>query len=162
MKLFIILMSFSTLGFGVAASVLHILERRYEETLRIEKGAFERLQRETHDPDNKQYHRSTKAQAGTTGRELPEYLSACARLAGITGNIEGTDNKTERRRDYFESRATYRLKGITLPDLVRFLARVEGKGDIYLKSLHISKIDYGSDPRTCNAQAMFYVFSEKE
>jgi hypothetical protein len=163
MKLFIILMSLSTLGFGVAAAVLYTLERNYGETLLVEKRALERFQQDARNPDNKQYHTKGKTQEGTAGRELPEYLSQCARLSAITGNIEGIDAKTEPKSGYFETRSTYRLKGIAISDLVRFLARVEGgKDDVHLKRLVLSRFDYTVDVPTCSAQADFYVFSEKE
>ena len=163
MKLFIIVMSLSTLGFGIAAIVLYTLEQSYGQTLLIEKRAFDTFQREVRNPENKPYHGKLKTEAGTTtGRDLPEYLNRWARLAGIPDNtIKGTQNKTDPKGGYFET--TYTLKGVALPDLVRFLAQVEGnKDDVFLKSLTLSTFDYTGDVPACSAQAVFYVFSEKE
>jgi hypothetical protein len=163
MKLFIILMSLSTLGFGIAAYVLYRLERKYEEALRVEKRAFDMLQQEVHNPENEQYQGKAKTGVVTTGRELPEYLSRCARLAGIADDtIKGAQNKTDPKGGYSET--TYILKGIAFSDLLRFLALVEGdKDDVYLKTLHLLTFDYTKgDVPTCGATAVFYVSSEKE
>jgi len=162
MKLFIILMSLSTLGFGIAAYVLYRLEQDYERTLRTEKVAFDALQREVHNPENRQYHGRPRTEEKTTGRGLPEYLSRCVRLAGIPENtIASAKSTTDSKGGYFET--TYWLKEIALPDLLRFLALVEGdKDDVYLKSLVLSKFDYTVAVPTCGATAVFYVLSEKE
>lgn len=159
MRLFIILMSISTLGFFVAAIVLYTLERRYQGTILVEERALEKLQKEASDPGNIRYNGGKKSGSGTIGRELPEYLSARARLTDVADKVESSHFATDKR----ETRVDYKLNKITIPDLVRFLTRVEGdREDVYLKSLRLSTLNYGVNPPTCSAQATFCVFSEKE
>ncbi len=161
-KLFIVLMGLSALGFGIGAAYLYHSQKQYEGMLQTENRALEYMKKVTESPENKPFWGFEPSAANkTTGIELADYIRRKAKSHGIKPKNSSTSPKD--RHDYLETKTNLKLDSVTMEQVVRYLYNVQhGRSDVFITHLKLSRFDYDQPIPTCNAAVDFVVFEESK
>lgn len=164
-KLFIVLMTLSAVGFGIGAAYLYQQESAYADLLENEDKALFELKRLIQRPENKQNYGFAGDRASrTTSSELGRYLNNTAKIAGVSSNLTRAPLQTHpQHRDYKKTTVKLKFTAITVEQLVRYLHHVqEGKKDVFIEAIKLYKIDYDEQIPTCSADVDILIYEEPE
>jgi hypothetical protein len=165
-KLFIILMTLSAIGFGVGAAYLYHAQSACAALVEREKNALGDMKRLVESPVNKAYWGLESGGAGrTAGAELSTFLEQRARAHGLESGGATVDRRPYESKGYVQTAVKLKLEASRLENLVRYLHKVqETKKDIFLKSLTLSYFDYTPTTPTCKAtiEALVFELLERE
>jgi hypothetical protein len=164
-KLFIVLMTLSAVGFGIGAAYLYHQETAYADLLETEDKALFDLKTLAQRPENKPYYGYVGTKASrTTSSELGEYLDNTAKIAGVRSNIIKTSlQKHPGHRDYTKTTAKMKFSAIALDQLVRYLHHVQkGKKDVFIDTIKLYRFDYKEVIPTCSADVDIVIYEKPE
>lgn len=159
-KLFIILIAISSIGFGVGAAYLYHHQSAYAELVETEKKAMTYMKKLAESPENKVYWGFERKGAGRmTGDDLASYLLRKATTQGVAIDTQNSDR--DEHREYVQMRVTQKLSDADLEKIVRYLYNVQqGKNDIAITSIKLANFDYEQPVPTCKATLIFTVYDE--
>jgi hypothetical protein len=162
-RLFIVLVVLSAVGFGVGAAYLYRTQTACADQFEQESAAMSNLKRYAETSENTPYWGPESKGAGkTTGADLKPYLSEKAKSNGIPYQRFYTKQKLFASKGYKETKVTLRTTDdATLERIIRFLYNVQrGRKDVHIESLTLSGFDYEVLIPTCKATIEFLVFEE--
>jgi hypothetical protein len=159
-KLFIVLMAISAIGFGVGAAYLYRAQAACFSLVENEKKALKYIQKFVESPENQPYWGFESKQARhTTGADLEDYLLRKSRTRGIPLDDLHSDEDTH--KEYKETKANVKLADVSLDKVVRYVFYVQqGRNDIAVTSLKMSGFDYEQPQPTCSATVDVVVYEE--
>jgi hypothetical protein len=161
-KLFIVLMAISTVGFAVGAIYLRHAQSTYASLVDTEKKCLTAIKRIVENTENNEYWGfESKGASRTTGADLAPYLIKKASTHGIPLEDYRIDDEPHAIRGYKETKANLKLADVTLEQVVRYLYNIQqGKNDIFISSLRLSNFDYEQPIPICKATVDAVVFEE--
>ena len=162
LKLFIVLMVLSAVGFGVGAAYLYHHQSTWFALYETEKKAMDYIIKVAESPANKPYLGFERKGAGrTAGADLADYLLKKARTHGVPFEDYRTDTDERKSKGYSETKVNLKLADVTMEQIIRYLFNVQqGKNDIYINTLKLSSFDYEQPIPTCNATIDIVVFEK--
>lgn len=162
-KLFLVLMALSAVGFGVGAAYLYHQQTTYAQAVEEEKRVLGYIKRLAETQENKAFWGPEPADHSvTTGDKLPAYLEKKAKYNAIPPADRTAQAKRLHPRDgYSETKVTSTFSNLTLEQIVRYLYNVQvGKNDVFITSLALRKFNYDELIATCSATVEVVVFEE--